>query len=407
MKPLTYKFDNGLSLIFLPSPTHVVYCGYTIGVGTRDENPDERGMAHFIEHLSFKGTEKRKSWHILNRMELVGGDLNAFTTKEETVYYTSCLDRDFERAVELLTDIVFHSTFPQQEIDKEVDVILDEIESYEDSPSDLIFDEFEELIYKGDALGNKILGDPRQLKSFKTEDAILFAQRYYNPENMTFFVYGNFKWEKVVAVVEKYASKQVSRSNSRLSHNPLPLYLPSKVEIEKDTHQAHVLMGTRGLGAQDPDRLGLYLINNILGGPGMNSRLNVSLREHSGLVYNVESDVVSYTDTGFFGIYFGCDPKNIDKCFSLCIKELKKLSDNQLGENSLKAAKKQLIGQLGVSTDSFESVALGLGKSFLHYGKYETREHLNEKIEALQADRLQEIASRIFNPDNLTTLIYK
>lgn len=407
MKPLTYKFDNGLSLIFLPSPTHVVYCGYTIGVGTRDENPDERGMAHFIEHLSFKGTEKRKSWHILNRMELVGGDLNAFTTKEETVYYTSCLDRDFERAVELLTDIVFHSTFPQQEIDKEVDVILDEIESYEDSPSDLIFDEFEELIYKGDALGNKILGDPKQLKSFKTADAIRFAERYYNPENATFFVYGNYKWEKVVAIVDKYASKKVSRSNSKLVHKPLPLYLPSKVEIEKDTHQAHVLMGTRGLGAQDPDRLGLYLINNILGGPGMNSRLNVSLREHSGLVYNVESDVVSYTDTGFFGIYFGCDPKNIDKCFSLCIKELKKLSDNQLGENSLKVAKKQLIGQLGVSTDSFESVALGLGKSFLHYGKYETREHLNEKIEALQADRLQEIASRIFNPDNLTTLIYK
>jgi predicted Zn-dependent peptidase len=407
MKPLTYKFDNGLSLIFLPSPTHVVYCGYTIGVGTRDENPDERGMAHFIEHLSFKGTEKRKSWHILNRMELVGGDLNAFTTKEETVYYTSCLDRDFERAVELLTDIVFHSTFPQQEIDKEVDVILDEIESYEDSPSDLIFDEFEELIYKGDALGNKILGDPKQLKSFKTADAIRFAERYYNPENATFFVYGNYKWEKVVAIVDKYASKKVSRSNSKLVHKPLPLYLPSKVEIEKDTHQAHVLMGTRGLGAQDPDRLGLYLINNIIGGPGMNSRLNVSLREHSGLVYNVESDVVSYTDTGFFGIYFGCDPKNIDRCCNLCIKELKKLSEMPLKENSLKAAKKQLIGQLGVSTDSFESVALGLGKSFLHYGKYETRERLNEKIEALQADKLQEIANRIFNIDNLTTLIYK
>jgi predicted Zn-dependent peptidase len=407
MDPLTYKFDNGLSLIFLPSPTHVVYCGYTIGVGTRDENPDERGMAHFIEHLSFKGTEKRKSWHILNRMELVGGDLNAFTTKEETVYYTSCLDRDFERAVELLTDIVFHSTFPQQEIDKEVDVILDEIESYEDSPSDLIFDEFEELIYKGDALGNKILGDPKQLKSFKTADAIRFAERYYNPENATFFVYGNFKWEKVVAVVEKYASKQVSRAKSRFFHKPLPTYLPSKVEIEKDTHQAHVLMGTRGLRAEDPDRLGLYLINNILGGPGMNSRLNVSLREHSGLVYNVESDVVSYTDTGFFGIYFGCDPKNIDRCCNLCIKELKKLSEMPLKENSLKAAKKQLIGQLGVSTDSFESVALGLGKSFLHYGKYETRERLNEKIEALQADKLQEIANRIFNIDNLTTLIYK
>lgn len=407
MKPLTYKFDNGLSLIFLPSPTHVVYCGYTIGAGTRDENPDERGMAHFIEHLSFKGTEKRKSWHILNRMELVGGDLNAFTTKEETVYYTSCLDRDFERAVELLTDIVFHSTFPQQEIDKEVDVILDEIESYEDSPSDLIFDEFEELIYKGDALGNKILGDPKQLKSFKTADAIRFAERYYNPENATFFVYGNYKWEKVVAIVDKYASKQVSRSNSKLVHKPLPLYLPSKVEIEKDTHQAHVLMGTRGLGAQDPDRLGLYLINNIIGGPGMNSRLNVSLREHSGLVYNVESDVVSYTDTGFFGIYFGCDQKNIDKCYSLCVKELKKMSDNPLGENSLKAAKKQLIGQLGVSTDRFENVALGMGKNFLHYGKYETLEQLNEKIEALQADRLQEIAHRIFDTDNLTTLIYR
>ena len=404
----TYTLSNGLRIIQEPSPTQVVYCGYAVDAGTRDEQQDEQGMAHFVEHLIFKGTQKRRAWHILNRMENVGGDLNAYTNKEETVIYSAFLKEHFQRAAELLTDIVYNSTFPQHEIDKEVEVIIDEIQSYEDSPAELIFDDFEELIFPEHPLGRNILGKPELLRNFKSENALRFTERYYRPDNMVFFVHGNIDFKKIVRTVEKLTAElNWQTTNSDYKRNdPLP-YLPAELTLHKDTHQAHIMIGGRGYNAYNEKRTGLYLLNNILGGPGMNSRLNVSLREKRGLVYNVESNLTSYTDTGTFCIYFGCDIEDADYCVSLVHKELKKLRDTALTTAQLNAAKKQIIGQIGVASDNFENNALDLAKCYLHYGKFEEREEIFRRIESIKADQLLEIANEIFAENYLSTLSYK
>ena len=401
-----HTLDNGLRIIHMPSISPVAYCGFAVNAGTRDEADNEQGMAHFVEHIIFKGTQKRKAWHILNRMENVGGDLNAYTNKEETVIYSAFLDEHFPRAIELLSDIVFHSTFPQHEIDKEVEVIIDEIQSYEDTPSELIFDDFEDLIFRNHPLGRNILGLPEQLKGFKSGDALAFVSRFYLPSNMVFFVRGNIDFKKIVRLAEKHLS-DLSFSEMSYRRTPLPEYHPEHLSVHKDTHQAHVMIGGRGYNAFDEKRTGLYLLNNMLGGPGMNSRLNVSLRERRGLVYNVESNLTSYTDTGAFCIYYGTDPQDVDVCMRLVRKELKQLRDNKLTTSQLMAAKKQLIGQIGVASDNFENEALGMGKSFLHYNKYESQEAVFQRIEALTAEGLLEIANEMFAEDQLSTLIYQ
>lgn len=301
MQSNEYTLPNGLRIIHEPTLSKVAYCGFAIDAGTRDEAENEQGMAHFVEHLIFKGTEKRKAWHILNRMENVGGDLNAYTNKEETVVYSAFLTEHLERALELLGDIVFHSTFPQHEIEKETEVIIDEIQSYEDTPSELIFDDFEDMIFRNHPLGRNILGKPELLRSFHTEDVLSFTRRYYQPGNMVFFVQGQYDFKKIIRLAEKYLSDipAMEVNNHRV---PPPLYVPEHLTIAKDTHQAHVMIGSRGYNAYDDKRTALYLLNNVLGGPGMNSKLNVSLRERRGLVYNVESNLTSYTDTGAFCI---------------------------------------------------------------------------------------------------------
>ena len=276
----TFTLANGLRIIHAPNQSAVAYCGFAIDAGTRDEADDEQGMAHFVEHLIFKGTQKRHAWHILNRMEHVGGDLNAYTNKEETVVYSAFLVEHFPRAVELLADIVFHSTFPQAEIDKEVEVIIDEIQSYEDSPSELIFDDFEELLFPNHPLGRNILGKPDLLRQCKSEAALRFTNRLYRPENAIFFVQGNVDFKKVVRLVEKASSELVANAFTYSRQRPLD-YVPGHLTLHRDTHQAHVMMGSRGYDAHDEKRTALYLLNNILGGPGMNSRLNVALRERS------------------------------------------------------------------------------------------------------------------------------
>ena len=404
----TYTLANGLRIIHAPSPTNVVYCGYAVDAGTRDEQEDEQGMAHFVEHLIFKGTQKRRAWHILNRMENVGGDLNAYTKKEETVIYSAFLKEHFQRAAELLTDIVFFSTFPQHEIDKEVEVIIDEIQSYEDSPAELIFDDFEELIFPEHPLGRNILGKPDLLRGFKSENALRFTGRYYHPDNMVFFLQGDVDFKKVVRTMEKLTSNLIlsTKASEYVRTSPLP-YHSSKLTLEKDTHQAHIMIGGRGYNAYDDKRTGLYLLNNILGGPGMNSRLNVSLREKRGLVYNVESNLTSYTDTGTFCIYFGCDLEDADYCTELVHKELKKLRDKALTASQLTAAKKQIIGQIGVASDNFENNALDMAKCFLHYGKFEEKEEVFNRIESITSSRLLEIANEIFAESYLSTLSYK
>ena len=403
----TFTLPNGLRVIHAPSPTNVAYCGYAVDAGTRDEQPHEQGMAHFVEHLIFKGTHKRKAWHILNRMENVGGDLNAYTNKEETVVYSAFLKEHFSRAAELLTDIVFHSTYPQQEIDKEVEVIIDEIQSYEDSPAELIFDDFEELIFPNHPLGRNILGKPDLLRNFTSQDALNFTRRYYRSTNMVFFILGDIDFRKALRTLEKVtADIPCSAFEGYPRQSPLP-YRPQHLTTHKDTHQAHVMIGGRGYHAYDERRTGLYLLNNILGGPGMNSRLNVSLRERRGLVYTVESNLTSYTDTGTFCIYFGCDPEDVDSCISLVRKELKQLRDRALTTAQLHAAKKQIIGQIGVASDNFENNALDMGKCFLHYGKYDSREEVYRRIEELTASQLLEIANEVLTEEYLSQLIYQ
>ena len=401
----THTLSNGLRIIHAQNQSAVAYCGYAIDAGTRDEEENEQGMAHFVEHLIFKGTQKRHSWHILNRMEHVGGDLNAYTNKEETVVYSAFLVKHFPRAVELLTDIVFHSTYPQAEIDKEVEVIIDEIQSYEDTPSELIFDDFEELVFPNHPLGRNILGKPELLRQFKSEDALRFTNRFYRPDNMVFFVQGNVDFKRVVRLLEKAVSDIPTTITERHRIKP-ELYIPQNKTINRDTHQAHVMIGCRSYDTHDKKRTALYLLNNILGGPGMNSRLNVALRERSGLVYNVEANLTSYTDTGIFSIYFGTDQEDVKQCLRLVHKELKRLREKPLSSTQLATAQKQIIGQIGVAADNFENNALNMAKTYLHYNKYEEPQEVYKRIQSLTPQDLWEVANEMFCEENLSTLIY-
>ena len=442
MKYNTYTLDNGLRIIHLPSDSKVVYCGYQINAGTRNEEPGEEGLAHFCEHVTFKGTERRKAWHILNCLESVGGDLNAYTNKEGTVYYSAILKEHIARAVDLLTDIVFHSVYPQAEIDKEVEVICDEIESYNDSPAELIYDEFENIIFKGSQLGHNILGTAEQVRSFKTEDALRFTRKLYRPDNAIFFAYGDIDFKKLVRLLQRALADDESVVNlaeeklpqisqiTQISWNENsiaeeksvssvksvgPKNYPSvgdgiagqTIVMQKNTHQAHVMIGTRAYDVNDSRRMPLYLLNNMLGGPGMNAKLNLALREHNGLVYTVESTMAAYGDTGVWSIYFGCDEHDVKRCLRLVRKELDKFMQKPLSEAQLKAAKKQIKGQIGVACDNRENFALDFGKSFLHYGWEKNVDRLYEQVDEITAEQIQAVAQELFDKDRLTTLIFR
>lgn len=422
MKYNTYTLDNGLRIIHLPSDSKVVYCGYQINAGTRNEEPGEEGLAHFCEHVTFKGTERRKAWHILNCLESVGGDLNAYTNKEGTVYYSAILKEHIARAVDLLTDIVFHSVYPQAEIDKEVEVICDEIESYNDSPAELIYDEFENIIFKGSPLGHNILGTAEQVRSFKTEDALRFTRKLYRPNNAIFFAYGDIDFKKLLRLLKKSFLSEERRVKSvkfnspeaqtqfNIQHstfNTQHSFEGQTIVMQKNTHQAHVMIGTRAYDVNDSRRMPLYLLNNMLGGPGMNAKLNLALREHNGLVYTVESTMVAYGDTGIWSIYFGCDEHDVKRCLRLVRKELDKFMQKPLSEAQLKAAKKQIKGQVGVACDNRENFALDFGKSFLHYGWEKNVDRLYEQVDEITAEQIQVVAQELFDKDRLTTLIFR
>ena len=434
MKYNTYTLDNGLRIIHLPSDSKVVYCGYQINAGTRNEEPGEEGLAHFCEHVTFKGTERRKAWHILNCLESVGGDLNAYTNKEGTVYYSAILKEHIARAVDLLSDIVFHSVYPQAEIDKEVEVICDEIESYNDSPAELIYDEFENILFKGSPLGHNILGTAEQVRAFKTEDALRFTQKLYRPDNAIFFAYGDIDFKKLVRLLQRALADdesvvklaeeklpqisqitQISWNENSIAEEKSVSSVKSvgdgiagqTIVMQKNTHQAHVMIGTRAYDVNDDRRMPLYLLNNMLGGPGMNAKLNLALREHNGLVYTVESTMVSYGDTGTWSIYFGCDEHDVKRCLRLVRKELDKFMQKPLSDAQLKAAKKQIKGQIGVACDNRENFALDFGKSFLHYGWEKNVDRLYEQVDEITAAQIQAVAQELFDKDRLTTLIFK
>ena len=407
----THTLANGLRIVHTLSPTGVTYCGYAIKAGTRHELLHQQGMAHLVEHMIFKGTTHRRACHIINRMEHVGGDLNAYTNKEEMVVYAAFLKEHTERAIELLTDIVFHSTFPQHEMDKEVEVVVDEILSYEDTPQELIYDDFEELIFPNHPLGRNILGKPEQLRTYRTIDAQTFTKQYYRPDNMVLFVKGDIDFQRIVRWAEKYTGSispvSLSIDTPNALNIPLPNYQARTLTLEKDTHQAHVLVGGRAYDANDERRTALYLLNNMLGGPGMNSRLNISLREKRGLVYTVESNLTSYTDTGAWCIYFGCDHEDVNRCLDLVYKELEIFCKQPLTESKLSVAKKQLIGQIGVACDNFENRALDMAKSFLHYNHCESADKLFARIKSLSVEQLLEVANELFATERISTLIYR
>ncbi|MBQ8454490.1 MAG: insulinase family protein [Bacteroidaceae bacterium] len=407
----TYTLPCGLRIVCAPGRTDAVYLGLAVDAGTRDELPRESGMAHFTEHMSFKGTGRRSARQVISALEGVGGELNAFTGKEETVYYCTCLRQHAARAIDLLLDITLNSTYPDEEMAHEVEVVIDEIESYRDQPSELIFDEFESLLFPEHPLGRNILGDADTLRTFRSADMRRFTQRLYHPGRMVLYVLGNVEPEKVLRAVEKKEAVLMGSKGQGLDEHRQP-FLPKEVEVsdhivrEKSTHQAHVIVGAQAFAASDPRHLNLYFLSNMLGGPAMSSRLNLALRERNGLVYTVESNSVCYTDTGFWSVYYGCDARDRARCRRLVLRELDKLMQSPMSQRTLDAARRQLKGQIGISYDNFENVAIGMAKRYLHYGKTLTKAQLFERLDALTPDDLLQTAQHVFSPDRLLTLEY-
>jgi len=405
---MTYNYaqlSNGIRIIHRETTGNVAHCGVAIDAGSRDELPEENGIAHFIEHIIFKGTKNRKAFHILSRLENVGGDLNAYTAKEETFIYASFLKDYYERSLELFADILFNSTFPEKEIQKEKDVVLDEINSYKDSPSELIFDEFEELLFKGHPIGGSILGSPETVKSFRREDIIRFMQRNYLTNRMVIASVGNIKLEKLVLLAERFFGG-VPVISTEVKREMFEKYTPESRTETKSNFQVHCVLGNLAYSLKNEKRTALALLNNILGGPGMNTRLNLNIRERYGYCYNIESHYQPFSDSGYFNIYIGTDNGYLDKSIQLIFKELKALREKPLGTLQLHRAKQQIIGQLAISLESKVSEMISIGKSHLFFDHVDTFEIIQQKIDRLTAKDLQEVANEIFVQDKFSMLTY-
>jgi len=406
MDLLINTLDNGIRLVHTPIRGMVAHCGILVNAGSKDELEEEHGIAHFIEHMLFKGTKKRRSYHILCRLDEVGGELNAYTTKEETAVHASFLKEDYERAVELLADITFNSVFPEKEMRKEKDVIIEEINSYLDSPAELIFDEFEEQIFSGMPIGRSILGNPETVKLFSRKKVLDFISGNYNTEQIVFCSVGDISNDRILKLFRTYFSSH--QSNNRVSL-PVSLcdYKPSSVTKKKDTFQNHCIIGNQAYNIRNEKRIGMFLLNNILGGQGLNSRLNLALREKNGLAYSVESNYSPYTETGSFSIYFGTDSQYLSKSISIVNSELRKLCTSKLGIIQLSKAKRQIMGYVARGYEHHENLMLSLGKSMLTFNKIETMEETSAKIESLTSSQLLEIANEVFDPGKLSMLLYK
>jgi predicted Zn-dependent peptidase len=403
---LTYTLKNGIRLIHQQTDSAVGHLGVLINTGSRDEAEEEHGLAHFIEHSVFKGTKKRRAYHVLSRIEDVGGELNAYTTKEETTLYSTFLNQDYERAAELLSDILFNSVYPQKEINREKEVIAEEINSYKDSPSDLIFDEFEELVFDGHPIARNILGTSENISKFNRNSILNFIDKNYHTDQMVVSSVGNMKFDKLVKYIEKYfgSTEPKLRTNGR---KPFENYVPGTRTEVKDTFQTHCVLGNIAYDVKHPARIVMVLLNNIIGGPAMNSRLNLALRERRGMAYNIESGYTAYTDTGLFNVYFGTDKENYEKALSLVKKEFKMLRDSKLGDGQLSKAKKQLLGQIAVSTESHDDLMLAIGKSYLLYNQVDPLSEVFRKIEAITSENLLEVANEILDESKMSILVYQ
>lgn len=399
------QLSNGIRIIHRETSGNVAHCGVVIDAGSRDELPDENGIAHFIEHIIFKGTKNRKAFHILSRLENVGGDLNAYTAKEETFIYASFLKDYYERSLELFADILFNSTFPEKEIQKEKDVVLDEINSYKDSPSELIFDEFEELLFKGHPICGSILGSPETVKSFRRDDIIRFMLRNYLTSRMVIASVGNIRMDKLVMLAEQFFG-WVPVTNTEVKREMFEKYTPESKTEPKSNFQVHCVLGNLAYSLKNEKRTALALLNNILGGPGMNTRLNLNIRERYGYCYNIESHYQPFSDTGYFNIYIGTDNGLLDKSIQLIFKELKALREKPLGTLQLHRAKQQIIGQLAISLESKVSEMISIGKSHLFFDEVDTFEIIQQKIDRLTANDLQDVANEIFVQDKFSMLTY-
>ena len=401
-----WEMPNGIRVVHLYDDSPVAYCGFAINVGTRDELPEESGMAHFIEHTLFKGTQKRKSWHIVNSLESVGGELNAYTTKEETFVYANFLCEDYEKAVDICSDIVFHATFPQKELDKEVDVIIDEIQSYKDTPSEQIYDDFEELVFANTPLGRNILGVAKRLKKYTTQDAINFVKRTYCTDKIVFFSLGKIPFNRVKRLAEKYLN-DIEEKRSVVNHVMKNTYAPFDKMVRKHTSQAHVMVGCPSYDLSDDRRLPMSLLNNIIGGPSLNSRLNLLLRERNGMAYNIESTYTSYSDSGLLSIYFGTEERNREKCTDLIYAELKRLREVPFTKIQLEKYKKQMVGQMTIMQENRENLVLSMAKSFLYFNKFETLEYVYNQLNEVTPSVVLEVVNDVLRADRLSTLIYQ
>ncbi|MFB6317408.1 M16 family metallopeptidase [Saccharicrinis sp. FJH54] len=396
--------QNGIRVAHLPYQSNVAYCGIVINCGSSSETEHEQGIVHFIEHMLFKGTAKRKNYQILNRLENIGGEINAYTTKEETFIYAAFPKAFLARATELMADITFNSTFPENEIYKEKDVVLDEINSYKDSPYESIHDDFEDLIFKDHPLGHNILGTEETLEKFNSDDLSRFIRKNYHSNQIVYFVMGDYSFNRVLTTARKYL-EIFPENYGEPQRNGHFTYKPTYKTLSQETYQVHYITGNVAPGIHDDNRHSVYLLNNILGGPGLNSRLNLNLREKNGIAYNIESNYTPFTSNGLITIYFGSDKRNLKKSERIIQLELKKLRETPLSVNQLNIAKRQLIGQLAIGTENRENHFLTFGKSILHYNRFDSYQELIERIQSITALQLQETANFVFNKDQLSSLI--
>ena len=402
---LTHTLKNGIRIIHKNTDSPVAHLGVLINTGSRDEKKGEHGLAHFIEHSVFKGTKKRKAFHILSRIEGVGGELNAYTTKEETVLYSTFLKEYYERAAELLGDILLNSIYPEKELEREKEVIYEEINSYKDSPSELIFDEFEELVYDGHSIARNILGTKKNIQKFNRKSIHRFIENNYHTNQIVISSVGNYDFNELIKLLERCFG-ETPKKLRKPTRKKFANYIPESRTVEKDTFQAHCIIGNIAYDIQNKKRITMVLLNNILGGAAMNSRLNLALRERRGMAYNVESSYTAYSDTGLFNVYFGTDKENLEKAISLVQKEFKLLRDKKLGAIQLSKAKKQLIGQIAISTESHEDLMLAIGKSYLLFNKVDPLQIVYNKIEAITTEDLLEVANLTLDEKQMSTLVY-